>query len=111
MPDAVKSVLDLMSAPNDNISIRTSYNLTAFSFSAGELAEAIKRHIPDFECSYVPDFRQEIADSWPSSIDDSRARSDWDWTPEYNLDTMVQDMIIHVRERVKNDPVDLSENS
>jgi len=111
MPDAVKSVLDLMSAPNDNISIRTSYNLTAFSFSAGELAEAIGRHIPGFECTYVPDFRQEIADSWPSSIDDERARSDWNWTPEYDLDAMVKDMLLHVRERVKNDPVDLSETS
>lgn len=96
MPDAVKSVLDLMDSDNEAITIRTSYNLTAFSFSAGELAEAIQKHVPGFECSYKPDFRQDIADSWPASIDDSRARRDWNWNPEYDLDSMVKDMLAHV---------------
>jgi nucleoside-diphosphate-sugar epimerase len=99
MPDAVKSVLDIMAAPDESITVRTSYNIAAFSFSAGELAAAIRRHIPDFTCTYVPDFRQKIADSWPSSIDDSRARKDWDWKPEYDLEAMVQDMLTHVREK------------
>ena len=97
MPDAVKSVLDLMDADSACISIRTSYNLTAFSFSSGELAEAIRAYIPDFTCDYAPDFRQDIADSWPQSIDDSCAREDWNWQPEYDLDAMVRDMLHHVR--------------
>lgn len=93
MPDAVKSVLDLMRAESDAISIRTSYNVTAFSFSAGELAEAITSHIPEFRCTYVPDFRQKIADTWPSSIDDIIARNDWGWNPQFDLQTMVRDML------------------
>ncbi|MBT3449005.1 MAG: NAD-dependent epimerase/dehydratase family protein [Bacteroidetes Order II. Incertae sedis bacterium] len=100
MPDAVKSVLDLMDADASGITVRTSYNLTAFSFSAGELAAAIQKHIPEFTCSYEPDFRQDIADTWPASINDSRARADWDWAPEHDLDAMVTDMLYHVREKV-----------
>ena len=99
MPDAVKSVLDLMDADADNITVRTSYNLTAFSFSAGELAEAIKQHIPGFTCTYKPDFRQDIADSWPESIDDSRAKRDWNWQPSYDLDAMVEDMLEEVAKK------------
>ena len=99
MPDAVKSMLDLMDADPANISVRTSYNLTAFSFSAGELAAAIKSHLPHFTCHYEPDFRQDIADSWPASIDDSRARSDWNWTPEYDLNAMVADMLKNVQSK------------
>jgi len=97
MPDAVKSILDIMAADDSSISIRTSYNIAAFSFSAGELAAAIRKHIPEFTCTYVPDFRQQIADSWPSSIDDSRARMDWQWSPEYDLEAMVSDMLKHVK--------------
>jgi len=103
MPDAVKSVLDLMSAEESDITIRTSYNLTAFSFSAGELAAAIRSHIPEFKCTYAPDYRQDIADSWPASINDERARRDWNWTPEYDLDAMVSDMLHHVGIRVQNE--------
>jgi len=106
MPDAVKSVLDLMDADEKGITVRTSYNLTAFSFSAGELAEAIRRRIPGFTVDYKPDFRQDIADSWPQSINDSRARRDWNWTPEYSLDDMVEDMLKHVAIRVANEPPD-----
>ena len=106
MPDAVKSVLDLMDADENGITIRTSYNLTAFSFSAGELAAAIRRRIPDFIVEYKPDFRQDIADSWPQSINDSRAGGDWNWTPQYSLDDMVDDMLKHVAERVANEPPD-----
>lgn len=96
MPDAVKSVLDLMGANSNNLSVRTSYNVTAFSFSAGELADAIRNYIPRFTCTFNPDFRQEIADTWPRSIDDSVARSDWNWLPEFDLDTMVRDMLAHI---------------
>lgn len=103
MPDAVKSVIDLMAADEDRIKIRTSYNLTAFSFSAGELADAIRAHIPDFTVDYQPDFRQAIADSWPQSIDDSHARNDWDWKPEHDLDDMVKDMLYHVRKRIEKE--------
>lgn len=107
MPDAVKSVLDLMDADDKGITVRTSYNLTAFSFSAGELAAAIQRRIPAFTVDYKPDFRQDIADSWPQSIDDSRSRRDWNWTPEYSLDDMVDDMLKHVAVRVANEPPDV----
>ena len=102
MPDAVKSILDIMDSDYDSLTVRTSYNLSAFSFSAGELAAAIRRHIPLFECSYKPDFRQAIADSWPSSIDDSRARHDWKWQPNYDLEAMVSDMLVHVRAKNAN---------
>lgn len=103
MPDAVKSVLDLMDADADNITVRTSYNLTAFSFSAGELAAAIQAHVPGFTVDYQPDFRQDIADSWPQSIDDQRAQHDWRWQPEFDLDAMVQDMLHHVRIRIEKE--------
>jgi len=96
MPDAVKSVLDLMAAPPEQISVRSSYNVTAFSFSAGELADAIRRVIPAFSCRFEPDFRQKIADSWPRSIDDSVARRDWRWQPQFDLQGMVHDMLEHV---------------
>ncbi len=96
IPDAVKSILDLMNADDDGISVRTSYNVTAFSFSAGELADAIRKHVPDFSCTFHPDFRQEIAETWPKSIDDSVARSDWHWAPRFDLKGMVQDMLTHV---------------
>jgi nucleoside-diphosphate-sugar epimerase len=98
MPDAVKAVLDLMQAPAEAISIRTSYNLTAFSFSAAELARLIRERIPSFSCDFEPDYRQKIADSWPRSIDDSAARSDWDWQPAFDLKGMVDDMLDHVSE-------------
>ncbi|RMH68484.1 MAG: NAD-dependent epimerase/dehydratase family protein [Gemmatimonadetes bacterium] len=93
MPDAIKATLDIMHAPAEQIKIRTSYNLAAISFSAEELANEIKKHIPEFECTYEPDFHQAIADSWPKSIDDSRAREDWGWSHEYDLAAMTADML------------------
>lgn len=95
-PDAVKAALDLMDAPPSSISVRTSYNLTAFSFSAEELAAAIESRVPGFVCEYEPDFRQAIADTWPEVIDDSRAREDWGWHPEYDITAMVNDMLSHL---------------
>nr|5Z75_A Chain A, Artificial L-threonine 3-dehydrogenase [synthetic construct]5Z75_B Chain B, Artificial L-threonine 3-dehydrogenase [synthetic construct]5Z75_C Chain C, Artificial L-threonine 3-dehydrogenase [synthetic construct]5Z75_D Chain D, Artificial L-threonine 3-dehydrogenase [synthetic construct] len=93
MDDAIRATIELMEAPAENIKIRSSYNLAGMSFTPEEIAEEIKKHIPDFEISYEPDFRQAIADSWPASIDDSVARKDWGWKPEYDLDKMTEDML------------------
>ena len=93
MADAIKATIDLMSTPNENISIRYGYNLAAMSFTPAEIADEIRKHIPDFTISYKPDFRQEIASSWSESIDDSQARKDWNWVPEYDLSSMTKDML------------------
>jgi nucleoside-diphosphate-sugar epimerase len=77
-----------MNAPSENIKIRSSYNLSAMSFSPKEIYQSIKKHFPEFSISYAPDFRQQIADSWPDSIDDSYARKDWAWKHDYDLDKM-----------------------
>jgi nucleoside-diphosphate-sugar epimerase len=77
----------------DKIKVRTSYNLSSMSFSPKEIAAEIKKHLPDFEMTYKPDYRQAIADSWPQSIDDSVARSDWGWKHEYDLPKMTKDML------------------
>ena len=93
MPDAIRATIELMEAPSENIKTRTSYNISGMSFSPEEIAREIKKHIPDFTISYKPDYRQEIANSWPKSIDDSVASRDWGWKPEYNLARMVDDML------------------
>jgi nucleoside-diphosphate-sugar epimerase len=93
MPDAVKATLDLMNAPREAVKIRSSYNLAGMSFSPKEIFESIKKQVPNFQITYRPDFRQGIADSWPDSIDDSRAREDWGWSPAYTLDSMTKDML------------------
>ncbi|MEM9849461.1 MAG: NAD-dependent epimerase/dehydratase family protein [Bacteroidota bacterium] len=93
MPDAIKGTLQLMEAPSNDLSIRTAYNLSGISFSPAELAAAIQQVIPDFTIAYQPDFRQAIADSWPSDIDDSMARKDWNWNPTYDLEAITKDMI------------------
>ena len=93
MPDAIKATIDLMEAPAEKISVRTSYNLSGMSFSPKEIAAAIKKHIPEFTISYKPDYRQAIANSWPQSIDDRVARNDWGWKEEYDLAGMVKDML------------------
>jgi nucleoside-diphosphate-sugar epimerase len=99
MPDCIKSTIDLMEADPSKIKRHDSYNLAGMSFSAGELAEEIKKHIPEFKCEYKPDFRQKIADSWPMSIDDSAARKDWNWKPDYDLATMSKEMISKLSKR------------
>jgi nucleoside-diphosphate-sugar epimerase len=93
MPDCIKAAIDLMEADSSKIKRRTSYNVAAMSFSAGELTAEIKKYIPEFKCEYKPDFRQKIADSWPTSIDDSVARVEWGWKPTYDLASMTKDMI------------------
>lgn len=92
MPDAIRATIELMEAPADKISIRTSYNVSAISFSPKEISAEIKKHIPDFSIEYKPDYRQAIADSWPASIDDSVASNDWGWKPEFDLEKMTKDM-------------------
>jgi nucleoside-diphosphate-sugar epimerase len=101
MPDAIRATLELMEAPSDQISIRSSYNLGAISFAPEDMAASIQKFIPDFEISYQPDFRQAIADSWPSSIDDSGAREDWGWNHQYDLDDITDDMLSNIRKMNK----------
>lgn len=93
MNDAVKATIDLMNARSQNLSVRTSYNIAAISFTPDEIAASIRRRYPDFKISYKPDYRQKIADSWPDSIDDSVARRDWGWQHEFGLDKMTDDML------------------
>jgi nucleoside-diphosphate-sugar epimerase len=93
MNDAVNATIQLMQADANAIKIRTGYNLAAIDFTPKEIASEIQKHIPDFEISYKPDFRQDIADSWPSSIDDSEARKDWNWKHEFDLKSMTADIL------------------
>jgi nucleoside-diphosphate-sugar epimerase len=93
MPDAIKATIELMEAPAEKIKIRTSYNISGMSFSPKEIAAEIKKHIPEFQITYQPDYRQQIANSWPQSIDDSVARNDWGWKEDYDLSAMTKDML------------------
>ena len=93
MPDATKATIDLMEAPKAQIKVRAGYNVAAMSFTPSEITGAIRKHIPGFQINYTPDFKQQIANSWPDSIDDSVARADWNWKPEYNLDQMTGDIL------------------
>ncbi|MFX1550841.1 MAG: L-threonine 3-dehydrogenase, partial [Promethearchaeota archaeon] len=94
-----KCMIDLLEADASKLK-RHVYNITGFSFSAGELAAEIKKHIPEFSIEYKPDFRQEIADSWPKSIDDSPARGEWGWNPSFDLASMTKDMIDTLSKRL-----------
>lgn len=93
MPDAIKATIDLMEAPKQNVQIRSSYNLAGMSFTPKEIYESVLEHHPDFQVSYEPDFRQEIADGWPDSIDDHFAREHWGWRPVYGLKEMTKDIL------------------
>lgn len=97
MPDAIRATIELMEAPADKIKVRTSYNLSGMSFSPKEIGAEIKKHIPDFTIAYEPDYRQEIANSWPQSIDDSVARADWGWKEEFSLADMTKDMLENLK--------------
>lgn len=96
MPDAIRATLELMEAAANKVAVRTSYNLAGMSFTPAEVAASIQRSVPDFKVSYQPDFRQAIADSWPETIDDTAARHDWGWKPEFDLDAMTVDMLHHL---------------
>jgi nucleoside-diphosphate-sugar epimerase len=97
MSDAIRGTIELMEAPKDSLAVKTSYNFAAFSFTPAELAEVIKKSIPEFTISYEPDFRQGIANSWPQVIEDSAAQKDWNWSPEYNLEAMATEMINNLK--------------
>ena len=100
MHDAVKATIGLMEAPAEKVKIRSSYNLAGFSFTPAGLAKEIEKQLPGFTISYKPDFRQAIAESWPGSIDDSRARKDWQWSPDYSLEQMVKDMLLNIKKKL-----------
>jgi nucleoside-diphosphate-sugar epimerase len=93
MPDAIRATLELMDAPSDQVKVRGSYNLAAVSFTPEELAAAIRKRIPGFVIDYAPDFRQQIADSWPRSIDDRAAQADLGWRAQFDLDAIAADML------------------
>ncbi len=93
MPDALKATVDLMEAPIEKLKHHSDFNLGAMSFSVTELADSIKERIPEFQCTFKPDSRQAIADSWPDSVDDSAARREWGWQPAYDLPAMTNDML------------------
>lgn len=99
MDDAIKATVSIMQAPQEQIKIRSSYNLAAISFTPKEIAAEIKKHIPDFQITYQPDFRQKIADSWPKSIDDSRAQQDWGWKYDFDLERMTTVMLKNLKNR------------
>jgi nucleoside-diphosphate-sugar epimerase len=105
MSDAIRAILGIMEADAAAIKIRSSYNITAVSFSAAELATELQKHLPHFVCRYEPDFRQTIADSWPSVIDDSKARADWGWKHQYDLAAIVEEMVRQVRARIQESGV------
>ena len=100
MDDAIRATVGVMAADAARISVRTSYNVSALSFTAGELAAEVAGRVDGFTCDFEPDFRQAIADSWPDSMDDSVARRDWGWKPEYDLPTLVDAMLNGVREKL-----------
>lgn len=93
MDDAIRATIDLMNAPAETISVRTSYNLSGTDFTPKEQAESIRKHLPDFSIDYAPDYRQAIADSWPESIDDTVAQNDWNWRPEFDLEKITEAML------------------
>nr|WP_293303439.1 NAD-dependent epimerase/dehydratase family protein [Allomuricauda sp.] len=97
MDDAIRATISLMESPAENLTIRSSYNLGSMSFTPNEVAKSIQKHIPDFTISYAPDFRQQIADSWPSSIDDTPARKDWGWQPGFDLDQTTVEMLENLK--------------
>ena len=98
MNDAVAATIQLMQAKPSDVKLRTGYNLAAIDFTPEEMALEIKKHIPDFKISYNPDFRQQIADSWPSSIDDSEARKDWNWKHKFDLSSMTTEMLANIKD-------------
>ncbi|HXS36956.1 MAG TPA: NAD-dependent epimerase/dehydratase family protein [Flavipsychrobacter sp.] len=99
MDDAIRGTIELMEASADKVKTRMAYNISAMSFSPKEIAEAIRLHIPDFKISYAPDFRQQIANGWPQSIDDSAARNDWGWRNEFDLNKMTDEMLMHLKQK------------
>jgi nucleoside-diphosphate-sugar epimerase len=102
MPDCLKATMDLMEVDLSRLKHHTDFNVSGLSFSVAELAAEIQKHIPNFEVSYDPDYRQDIADTWPRTIDDSVARSEWGWRPQYDLESMTSDMLACLRTRFES---------
>lgn len=99
MDDAIRGTISLMESPSENLGpSRAGYNIGGMSFTAGELADAIARRMPEFTCDFIPDERQNYADSWPNDVEDLEAREDWGWEPRFNLEEMVDEMLIHMRD-------------
>ncbi|PIA78481.1 NAD-dependent epimerase [Gaetbulibacter sp. 4G1] len=105
MDDAIRATLELMEAPKERITVRTSYNIAGCSFNPKQLATAIKEIHPNFQITYKPDFRQDIANSWPMSIDDSDAKKDWDWQPKFDLKLMTDVMLRNLELKYNNNPI------
>lgn len=97
MDDAIRATIELMEAPQEKIMTRMAYNVAAMSFTPKEIAKEIQKHLPEFKIDYAPDFRQDIADGWPDSIDDGPARSDWGWKPQFNLEKMTEAMLTNLK--------------
>ena len=97
MDDAIRATLELMEHDAEAVKVRSAYNLSGMSFTPAEIAESIQNHIPGFKMSYEPDFRQAIADSWPSSIDDSHAQKDWGWQAEFDLEKTTKEMLTNLK--------------
>jgi nucleoside-diphosphate-sugar epimerase len=97
MPDALRATLQIMEVPREQLTVNTAYNLSAISFTPAEIAAEIQKHIPHFTIEYVPDFREQIARSWSESIDDSAARTDWNWKHDYDLAKMTVDMLANIK--------------
>ena len=99
MPDCLKATLDLFEADFDSLKHHSDFNVGSMSFTVKELADSIKKYIPEFEIDYAPDYRQDIADTWPNSVDDSCARMEWGWEPSYDLDAMTKDMLEAIQKK------------
>jgi nucleoside-diphosphate-sugar epimerase len=97
MDDAIRATIEIMQADNEKVKIRSAYNLAGISFTPAQIAEEIKKHLPNFTITYKPDFRQKIADSWPASIDDALAREDWGWKHQYEMDSMTTIMLENLK--------------
>jgi len=102
MPDCIKATIDLAEAEFSSLEHHSDFNVGALSFSAGDLAESIRKYVPDFAVTYKPDYRQDIADTWPISVDDSAARNEWGWKPDWDLDSMTKDMLEKLTARRNN---------
>ena len=105
MPDAIKAAVDVMEADPARLDHRNAFNVTAMNFTPEELAESIRKHIPAFEIDYdIDPVRQQIADSWPNSLNDGAAREEWDWQPAYDLESMVEDMLSNIARKAQKEP-------
>ena len=101
MEDAIRATIELTEAAADQVKVRSSYNLAGISFDPATIGASIKKVMPEFELGFAPDFREEIAASWPESIDDSAAQADWNWTPKYDLDTMTEAMLSNLKTKLQ----------